>query len=503
MCYLMGIDLGTSSLKVIVMDEQGNIKAFSSQAYDIESPSTGYAEQQPEIWWQACCSCIRACLTRDISAKMIKCVGFSGQMHGLVLLDRNHQVIRPAIIHCDARSGVQVQTIKNKLGKETIERTVLNPIYTGFLLPSLCWVRDNEPHLFERVHQTLLPKDYLRYKLTGMIATDYSDASATLAFDIKGGCWSKEILDKVDTPISYFPQCYDADEVIGEVSRAAAAATGLEEGTPVVCGGGDQVMQSIGNGVTAPGTATINIGSSGQVFFPSDKAIVNPKLNTNTFCSYQKDSWFTMGATMSAGLSLKWFSSLYQHDYTYINEQIREIEPGSGGLIFLPYLNGERTPHVNEHLSGMLVGLGFGTDMPRIAHSVMEGVSFSLMQCIETCSELGLSADRFIASGGGAQSKVWLQMQADIYNVPLYIAKTKEQAAVGAAIAAGSGTGVYKNIPEGCQFAVKYEENVITPNKENHEQYMEYYQLYKRTYLLSKYVLEETARTGRKSGARN
>jgi xylulokinase len=264
---------------------------------------------------------------------------------------------------------------------------------------------------------------------TGEVASDYSDASATLAFDIKNAVWSDKILEKTKLPRELFPTCYDTASAVGTVSQTASKETGLAPGTPVMCGGGDQVMQGIGNGATGAEIATVNIGTSGQVCFQSDKPVTNPALNTNLFCGYKKGRWITMGATMSAGLSLRMFKTLFENiSYHEIDEKVKEISPGSGGLIYLPYLNGERTPHLNPNLSGLLMGLNLKTDTFQIARAVMEGVSFSLMQCLEIFFGLGFSPSYLIASGGGARSSPWLQIQSDIYNLPLKVAKTEEQA---------------------------------------------------------------------------
>ena len=500
MVYLMGIDLGTSSLKVVIIDYLGNIKAFSARQYNFDSPYNGYAEQRPEVWWDACCQSIQEALYKNgLSANEIKSVSFSGQMHGLVLLDKDKQVIRPAILHCDSRSEKQVKHINEIFGLDLVKELIMNPVYTGFLLPSLLWVRDNEPENYKKVGYVCLPKDYLRLKLTDEIASDYSDASATLAFDIKNTCWSKKILEKVNLPIEIFPNCYDTVSVVGTVTEKAATETGLQVGTAVICGGGDQVMQGIGNGATSLDIATVNIGTSGQVCFQSDSPIINSKLNTNLFCGYKKGRWIIMGATMSAGLSLHLYKSLFKEfDYDDINEKVKCSRPGSGGLIYLPYLNGERTPHVNPNISGMLMGLNIRTNTSQIARAIMEGVSYSLMQCIEVCSELGLSPKYLVASGGGARSTPWLQIQADIYNLPLRVTTTEEQAGVGAVIAAGVGIGVFHDIEEGCQAIVKYAEDIVVPNKENHKIYEEYYQLYKDTYNACSNVLERVTELGRR-----
>ncbi len=479
-CF-MGIDLGTSSLKVIIIEENGKVRAIAAKNYQFQSPRNNYAEHDPEEWWDVCALTIRKAMQEGKVAKEeIIALSFSGQMHGLVTLDSEYRPIRPAILHCDARSGRQIREMKEQVGEEKVKELFMNPIYTGFLLPSLLWVKEEEPDHYGRIAHVCLPKDYLKLKLSGEVSSDYSDASATLAFDIRKGVWSEEILQMFDLPQEWFPKCCGTSEVAGAVSKWAAEQTGLAEGTLIVAGGGDQVMQGIGNGITRVGQASANIGTSGQVSFQSDVPILNQKLNTNTFMGYKKDRWITMGAIMNAGLCYKWFNSLFPKvDYDKMNEAIAKVPPGSGGVVFLPYLNGERTPHLDPDLSGAFFGVNLRTGREQLARAVMEGVSYAMNQCIEVCGELGLHAETIVASGGGSHSIPWLQIQADIYNVPLRVADTDEQAGLGAAIAASVGAGVYKNIDEGVKAVVKYKDFEIIPNPENHKRYMEYYQLYK------------------------
>jgi xylulokinase len=496
----MGIDLGTSSLKTIIVNEAGNVKALCHRDYTFDSPRGGYAEQDPDTWWKACCETVREALAAcGAPASEIVGVSFSGQMHGLVMLDSEYRVVRPAILHCDARSDEQVEELRGIFGEAGVQKLIMNPVYTGFLLPSLLWVRRNEPENYEKIRYVCLPKDYLKFRMTGELSSDYSDASATLAFDIKNGAWSDTILKQVDVPSGMFPRLYGTTENTGFVCRQAAQITGLSEKTVVAAGGGDQIMQSIGNGMVRPGAATANIGSSGQVCFQIDRPVLNPQLNTNMFCGFKKGSWILFGATMTAGLSLEWWHRIIGDvNYEQLNREVDAVQPGSGGVVFLPYLNGERTPHVNPNLSGMFMGVNIGTTRAHMTRAVMEGVAFSLMQCIEICGSLGFKAESLVASGGGARSKPWLQLQADIYDIPLRISETKEQAGMGAAIAAGVGAGIYRDLEEGCKAAVCYKDEIIVPDAQRHKIYSEYYELYKEVYASSKGVLQKAALMGRK-----
>lgn len=497
MNLLMGIDLGTSGLKTIIVEEKGKVLAEEKCSYSFDSPKPGYAEQDPDVWWHACKSTVTKlmnfCRSEDISG-----LGFSGQMHGLVMLDVNYQSVRPAILHCDTRSTKQVEELQSIFGTEEIRNLMMNAVYTGFLLPSLLWVKENEPQTYEKIRYVCLPKDYLKLKITGELSTDYSDASGTLAFDIKNLCWSEEILDRLSLEIEIFPQCYKSTDRMGSVSLEAAKITGLSAGTPVMAGGGDQVMQGIGNGMINVGDATVNIGSSGQVSFQVDRPVFNSNLSTNTFCSYQKDRWLLLGATMTAGLSLKWWHQIIGDvDYRQMDREVAAIQPGSSGILFLPYLNGERTPHVDPNLSGMFLGINIGASQANMTRAVMEGVAYSLMQAIEVCGELGFSATSFVASGGGARSQPWLQLQADIYNVPIRVATSEEQAGLGAAIVAGVGAGIYSDLGEGCLAAVRYREDLIYPDTTNHQIYLEYYELYKEIYSSNKLLLNKITMMGR------
>ena len=503
MAYLMGIDLGTSSLKTLVTDEAGRIQAQASRDYQFDAPRSGYAEQDPDVWWKACVDTVRDVL-RITPASHIKALSFSGQMHGLVTLDKDMRPVRPAILHCDARSVDEISRIRSIFGEDGIHRLMMNPVYTGFLLPSLLWLRENEPANYDRVRHVCLPKDYLKLRLTGELTSDYSDASATLCFDIKGLCWSKEILGALDLPLSLFPNCVETSADTGRVCETAARQTGLDIRTIVVAGGGDQVMQNIGNGTVRPGDATVNIGSSGQVSFQIDRPVLNPSLNTNMFCGYKAGMWVLFGAIMSAGLSLKWWNRLLgKTDYARLDAELSSIAPGSGGIIFLPYMNGERTPHINPNLSGMFIGINLSTTQAHMTQAVMEGVTFALKQCMEICCGLGLSANTLVASGGGARSGIWLQMQADVLNLPIRVSATEEQAGLGAAIAAGTGAGIYGSLEQGCAAAVRYQDRIYLPDRGRNEIYEQYYGLYKQTFLACKDVLQQVTVIGRQAaGAR-
>ncbi len=496
MALLAGVDLGTSSLKVIVMDETGLVRASFSRDYQYDAPVNGYGEQDIGVWWQACVECFRKAVDK-VGAHNIAGIGFSGQMHGAVFLDEQLRQVRPSILHLDTRSGKQLEQMRRVLKPEVFQSVLMNPPYSGFLVPSLLWVKENEPGHYQKIRHVVLPKDYLRYRLCGELSCDYSDASATLAFDVRRMEWADEVLGTLEIPRAFFPACTATDQVVGAVTAEAAAETGLLQGTPMVAGGGDQVMQSIGNGAILAGQATVNIGTSAQVSFQSDHAMENPAMNTNTFCGYGKGHWYTMGATMSGGLSMQWARSLLGGSYHELDREAEGVLAGSGGLLFLPYLTGERTPHLNPDISGMFWGLTINTGRAQMARAVMEGVAFSLRECMELCQSLGLSTDAYIASGGGAQSAAWLQIQADVYGVPLKVANVAEHAGVGAAIAAGSGVGVYRDIADGCRRVVRYQDAQYVPDPEKHRVYDRYFRLYRQAYQDGKETLRALTLLGR------
>lgn len=480
--FLLGIDIGTSSLKGILMSEHGRIIADGAKDYTFSSPKAGYTEQDPEIWWQAALDCIENILYKArAEGRDILSIGFSGQMHGLVMLDKDKKSIRPAILHNDTRSIQEAEQLKQCFDEHGIFPIAMNRICCGFLLVSLLWIRKHEPENYKKIRYIMSPKDYVRYKMTGIIATDHSDASATLAYDIKQGEWNQKLLDLLDIDRGIFPPIYNSCDLAGTLLPSVSERLHLSKECKIVMGGGDQVMQSIGNGLLREGDACVNIGTAGQVSFQSNEPRYKEELLTNTFVSYERGRWYSMGAIMNAGVCLKWYRSLFEKsDYEDLNRQILESRVGSGGLIFLPYLNGERTPCFDSALSGSFLGINFSTGRKELARAVMEGVAFALYDAMNACLNLGLKAPKeLVASGGGARSKAWMTIQADIYGIPLKRVKIKEQAGLGAAIAAGVGAGLYKNLFEACQRIVSYESELYFPNPANHELYQEYYQIYK------------------------
>lgn len=494
MSYLLGIDIGTSGTKTVLFDENGNTIAGALEEYPLYQPENGWAEQDPADWWRAVCATIKEVIHKSgVKRDDIKGVGLSGQMHGAVLLDKDDNVLRKAIIWCDQRSGREAEEITGLVGRERLVRITANPALTGFTAAKVMWVKNHEPQIYEKIRKILLPKDYVRFQLTGEFATEVSDASGMQYMDIPKRQWSGEVLDKLGVDKKWLGKLYESQEVSGKVSAKAAELTGLKEGTPVVGGAGDQAAGAVGNGIVEEGIISSTIGTSGVVFAFSDQVTIDPKGRVHTFCHAIPGKWHVMGVTQGAGLSLKWFrdnfcieekrtAELMQIDpYVLIDREAEKIVPGSEGLIYLPYLMGERTPHLDPDARGVFFGLSAKHGKAHMLRAVMEGVVFSLRDCLEIIKEMGIEAKEVRASGGGGKSKLWRQMQADVFGTGIYTINSGEGPALGAALLAGTGAGVYGSVPEACRAAIKLESRQA-PDMKLHEKYETYYRLYKNLY---------------------
>ncbi|MEM3173758.1 MAG: xylulokinase [Candidatus Bathyarchaeia archaeon] len=467
--YLMGIDIGTSSTKVLIIDHLGNTVAKSSMEYPVKSPLEGYAEQDPEIWWTATkVSVKRALKEAGIKGSDILAVGFSGQMHGTVLLGREGKPLRDAIIWLDKRSLNECDEIHEKIGREKVLDIVSNLIMPGFTGPTLLWIKKNETHIFNRAFKVLLPKDYVRFRLTGSLNTDFSDASATLLFDVREREWSEYIISNLNFPRDIFPDVLESIQIAGEVTADASEETGLSAGTPVVAGGGDSQVGAMGCGVIEPGLISSNIGTGGQVFAAINEFKFDPKYRVHTFCHVVPEKWCLQGAILSAGLSLRWFrdnfaqpesvvGSLCNIDpYELLSREAELSEPGCNGLVFLPYLLGERSPHMDPSARGGFFGLTLNHKRHHFIRAIMEGVVFALRDCVEVFRELGVNIESIVARGGGARSDLWLQIQADIFNSRVLKVGVEEDPAFGAALLAGIGIGIYKDFRDAREKAVRF-----------------------------------------------
>ena len=487
MDYLVGIDIGTSGTKGVLMDREGKIYAWAGREYSIDIPQPGWAEQDPEMWWEATIQVIREVIEKsDVNPQQIRGIGLSGQMHGTVFLDKNLQPFRPAIIWADQRSSSQCESIYQKVGKGRLAELTGNPIATGFMCSTLLWMKENQPEGFSQIYKVILAKDYIRYRLTGNLGVEVTDASGTLLLDIKRRCWSEELLDILSLPLDILPEeVHESQEVAGYLLAESARDAGLSEGIPVVYGGGDQSMQAIGNGVIRPGILSSTIGTGGQLFITIDKFTYDPKLRIHTFCHAIPDSYHLLGAILSAGLSLKWLRENILHtpdSYPVFDEEVGKIKAGSEGIIFLPYLLGERSPYMNPQAKGVFFGLSLKHHRAHLIRAVMEGAVFALRDCLEVFEELGIKIEQLIASGGGAKSRVWRQIQADVFNKEISMTQSIEQAAMGAAILAGVGVGIYKDVEDGCRKVVRYKGEKIQPIPENVQIYNQQFKKYQSLY---------------------
>jgi xylulokinase len=460
----LGIDIGTGGSRALLVDERGVVRAGCTAPHeDMAMARPLWAEQRPQNWWDAAVSAIRQALAAaQISGSQVKGIGLSGQMHGLVILDAGGQVIRPSLIWCDQRSQPQVDAVNAKLGREAILRYIANPVLTGFTLPKLLWVRDHEPENFARVRQVLLPKDYVRFRLTGDYATEVSDASGTALFDVVNRRWSMEMMDGLGLDRAILPRCYESKEVTGVISAEAAALTGLAAGTPVVGGGGDQASSAVGNGIVEPGIVSCTIGTSGVVFAHMEQVAYDAAGRVHTFCHAVPGKWHVMGVTQGAGLSLQWLRNQLAPGTSYdaLTAEAAQAPRGANGLFWLPYLMGERTPHLDATARGGWIGLTAGHKRADLIRAVIEGVSYSLCDCLEIVESLGVPLSSVRASGGGAQSPFWRGLLASIFNHRVVTLETQEGSAYGAALLALAGTGAYASVPEVCRAVIRETESV-------------------------------------------
>ena len=475
MAVFLGIDIGTSGTKTLAMREDGIILGSATVEYPLYSPRPGWSEQHPADWWNASINSVKMVMkAAKLKPSGIGGIGLSGQMHGSVFLDKSGNVIRPALLWNDQRTATEcVEIEKLAGGRKKLIQMVANPALTGFTAPKILWLRNNEKKHFDKTVQVLLPKDYVRYRLTGEFATEVSDASGTLLLDVVKRKWSKRLLDKLSLDAGLFPQMYESEDVTGGLSEAAAKAMGLNVGTPVVGGGGDQAASAIGNGIVRAGVVSATMGTSGVVFAHSDEVQVDPEGRLHTFCHAVRGKWHVMGCVLSAGGSLQWFrNQLCQEEisaakkqkvdpYELITQQAAAAPAGSEGLFFLPYLSGERTPYADPNARGCWVGLSLRHGKGHMARSVMEGATYAMRDSLEIAKGMNIPIKEIRLSGGGARSPFWRQMQADIYGQPVVTINAEEGPAYGVALLAAAGTGAYKDVVEACKATI----SVVTKTK--------------------------------------
>ncbi len=494
MAYVIGVDCGTSGTKTVLFDESGKVIASKTIEYPMYQPKNGYAEQDPADWSNAMINTIKAVMTQSgVSKDDVKGVGISGQMHGLVMLDKDGNVLRKSIIWCDQRTAKEVEEMNEKLGEKKLIEITANPALTGWTAAKILWVKNNEPEIYEKCAHILLPKDYLRFILTGEFATEVSDASGMQLLNVPNRCWSDEVLSALEIDKSLLGKVYESCEVTGEVTAEMAELTGLKAGTIVVGGAGDNAAAAVGTGVVEDGKAFTTIGTSGVVFAHTSSISIDPKGRVHTCCAAVPNSWHVMGVTQGAGLSLKWFrdnfcnaeketASLMGVDEYYLMDKEAETVPvGANRLLYLPYLMGERTPHLDPDARGVFFGLSAMHTKKDMLRAVLEGVSYSLRDCVEVFREMNINVSDMMACGGGGTSPLWRSMLADLYNCPVKTVASKEGPALGVALLATVGAGIYSSVPEACKAVIKTDKTQ-EPISENVPEYEKYYQLYREIY---------------------
>ena len=488
---VLGLDIGTTGSRAVLVSSDGQLLATSTEFHEaFSSPETGWAEQDPDDWWRAAQAAIQA-VVGEFDNEDIEAVGLSGQMHGAVLLDGDGAVVRPAIIWCDQRTDEQCRWLTEQVGASRLIELVSNPALTGFTLPKLLWVREHDPEAWKRVRSLMLPKDYVRFRLTGERATDVADASGTLMFDVANRCWSLEVLDLTKINPDWLPTVHEGIAVTGRVSPAGERATGLRAGTPVVAGGGDQAAGAVGMGVVRPGTVSTTIGTSGVVFAVTDRPALDTFGRVHTFCHAVPNRWHVMGVTQGAGLSLRWFKDTFglddsAHDtgmdpYDRLCAEAEEAPVGADGVMWAPYLMGERTPHLDPYARAALVGLSASHGRAHVTRAILEGVAFSLRDSLTIFNEMNLPTTRIRLGGGGARSSLWRQIQADVYGQAVNVLAAEEGAAFGAALLAGVGAGVWSSVDDVCDSVVDVA-HTIEPVPEHVAIFEDCYRRYRSLY---------------------
>lgn len=481
MNYFIGIDVGTSATKSVLFDQNGKIIFSDSKEYELIQPHNGWAQQRPDDWKNAAIETLKK-ITKQVNADEIKGIGISGQMHGLVVLDSDNNVLYDSIIWCDQRTENEVNEIVNVIGKERYIDLTLNAPNTSFTLSKLLWLKNNEPDVYSKISKALLPKDYVNFCLTGKFSTDCSDASGTGCFDVKNRNWSDEILSAFNISKSILPTLFESSDVVGNITGEIAELTGLSTDTVVVAGAGDQAAAALGNGIIKTGCTSISLGTSGVVFTAIDNPLYDKSGRTHTFCHAIENMWHIMGVTQGCGLSLNWFRKNFAKEYSYaeLDEQAKDVT--SDGIIYLPYLMGERTPHLDPNCRASFTGISVNHNVLNLYRAILEGVAFSLKDCSEVIYNTGIELNMINVGGGGAKSKLWLQILADITAKNLYSSKSVESGALGVAMLASIGCGLYKSIDEANEKMNNQELALTQFNPDKSDYYNALYEIYKNLY---------------------
>src|SRR5689334_24162532 len=499
MTHLLGIDLSTTGAKALLIDREGRVVSSATTPLNLSTPHPLWSEQDPHEWWTAAANSIKQALAEgSVTGENIAAIGLTGQMHGLVLLDDNGQVPRPAILWNDQRCGAECDEIRARVTRAKLVQITGNDALTGFTAPKILWVERHEPEIHRRIRHILLPKDYIRYKLTGTLAMDKADGSGTMLFDLRKRTWSSQIVDALNISPDWLPQTFEGHEITGEVTRDAAASTGLRPGIPVVAGGGDQSAQAVGTGVVRPGTIAVTLGTSGVVFAATESPLIEPEGRLHAFCHAVVGRWHLMGVMLSAAGSLEWYRNTFApgSEFDELISEASKTPAASEGLLFLPYLSGERTPYPDPHARGAWVGLTMRHGQAHLTRSILEGVAFGIKDMFCLMRDAGLGAiEEVRVSGGGAKSLLWRQILADTLDAELVSVSTTEGAAFGAALLAGVGAGVWPNIDTACAQTISTRDHV-TPNKDVVALYDSLYAQYKLLYPTLKPVFHNLSNHG-------
>jgi xylulokinase len=496
MRYFLGIDISTTGAKALIIDESGTVVSVSTTTLTLSTPRPLWSEQNPQDWWAAIRLSIKQSLIdAGLTGNDITAIGLTGQMHGLVLMNEANEVLRPAILWNDQRCAAECDEIRERFGRSRLIQITGNEALTGFTAPKILWVQNHEPDIYQKGKHVLLPKDFVRFKLTGRHAMDKADGSGTMLFDLKNRSWSHEVIDSLNIPSDWLPDTFEGSEITGEITPEAAEATGLKAGTPVVAGGGDQAAQAVGVGAVRAGIVALTLGTSGVVFASTDSPLIEAEGRLHAFCHALPKHWHFMGVMLSAAGSFQWYKDTFAVNSTFdeLTNEASEVPAGSEGLLFLPYLTGERTPYPDPLARGAWVGLTVRHHRGHLTRAVLEGVAFGLKDSFTLIKGAGLGTiDQVRVSGGGAKSQLWRQILADVLNIELVTVNTTEGAAYGAALLAGVGIGAWPDIATACEETVKVE-GQTTPNSKNQEVYKKMYDLYRNLYPVLKPTFESLA----------
>jgi xylulokinase len=483
--WFLGMDVGTGGTRAVIVDGAGKlISGASSEHAPFTTAHPGWAEQQPEDWWRAAQEAIRGAIKAAPEPRQpIAALGLTGQMHGAVMLDENGAVLRPALIWCDTRTQPECDWLTEKIGYEKLIELTCNPALPNFTLTKLLWVKTHQPEIFSKIKHVMCPKDYVRYRLTGEFAIDVQEASGTLMLDVTNRCWSKEVCNAAGIPESWLPKVYESPEVCARISEKAAGLTGLAAGTPVVAGAGDQGAGAVGMGILQPGSVSATIGTSGVVFAATAKPTRDPKGRLHTFCHAVPGLWHVMGVTQSAGLSLRWLKETFfaGQNYDEMTAAAAKVPACSEGLEFAPYLQGERTPHLDPLVRAAFTGISTTTTAGHFVRAVLEGVTYSLEDTFTLFAELGIPVSAVRLSGGGTKGPLWRKIQAGVYGLPVEILTAEEGGAFGCAMMAGVGAGHWANLDEACAAGIEVAQR-IDPDPADLAAYKQGYAKWRKLY---------------------